>query len=142
MSLQANVMRDIEQTLFRFFYHLDMGEYEKVTALLSNDCIWERQGKTLRSPAMALQALRGRPEGRTTLHVVTNLIIDAGGNDNNADTVLYLTAFRHDGDKKPTGPLPIELPFAAAIYRAKLNREPAGWRIQELRGQTVFKRED
>jgi len=140
VSLQAK--QDIEQTLFRFFYHLDMGEYAKVAALLANDCIWERQGKTLTSPAMALEALRGRPEGRTTLHAVTNLIIDVGADDNNADTVLYLIAFRHDGQKKATGPLPIELPFAAAIYRVRLNRGSAGWRIKELFGQAVFKRED
>jgi hypothetical protein len=101
--------------------------------------VWNRQGKALKGPEQAMAAMRERGEGVTTLHQITNLLVDIEG-PAQASATFYMTGWRHDGDKAPGGPVPVQVPFSAAIYREKLVRTEAGWRIEDITGKVVFKR--
>lgn len=136
---EAHEVAAIERTLSRFFLHLDLREHRELSAMMADDGIWERQGKKLQGPAMTLAAMNERPDGRTTLHVVTNWVIDMNGADA-AHASFYMVAFRHDGTEKPTGAVRMDLPASAQIFRARLKRIGADWRIQHMYGTPVLAR--
>jgi hypothetical protein len=136
---RAQLEREVERTILSFFRYLDTRQYEKLVSLIAPDGVWNRQGKALKGPEQAMAAMRERGEGVTTLHQITNLLVDIEG-PAQASATFYMTGWRHDGDKAPGGPVPVQVPFSAAIYREKLVRTEAGWRVKDITGKVVFKR--
>ena len=140
MSSQEIIdVKEIERAIARFFLHLDLGEYRELSNMMADDGVWERQGKELRGPAMTMAAMQERPEGRTTLNVVTNFVVDVSGPDA-ASASFYMVAWRHDGDTRPQGAVPMELPRSAQIFRAKLGKVKGKWRIRHMFGTPVLSR--
>lgn len=64
------------QAVMRFFAALDAGDIAAVSACMAEDGVWHRQGQALRGPDQVLAALKQRPAGRVTAHLVNNLVID------------------------------------------------------------------
>lgn len=131
--------RDVERVIIGFFFHLDERRYAELAALFASDGVWNRQGETLRGPAMVLEAMHRRLAGTVTRHVVTNLLVDVS-DAGEADASFYMTVFRHDGDRPATGPTAIELPYAVASCRGKLALAPEGWRFKALAATPTFRR--
>ena len=65
--------------------------------------------------------------GRISRHVCNNLLIDVIDEDH-AESVVYLTLYRHDHEK-PKALAPLESPFMVGEYRDRFIRTPDGWRI-------------
>jgi len=130
---------EVQQTLYRLFLHFDRREHRQAADLMAADGVWERQGRQLRGPDGAFAILEERPPGRTTLHLLTNVLVDLVA-EGRADAVFYITTLRHDGAEPPRGPVPIDLPSSAYIFHAALRRTPEGWRIAAMRSEQIFVR--
>lgn len=125
--------------LNRFFHCLDDGRYEEMAELMAPDGVWHRQGKALQGPAAVLAAMRERPAGLVSRHVVSNLVVDAAAEDR-AEAAFYATVFAHSGAPGAQPPAPMELPFQLAVFRATALRGGDGWRIGQLSSTPAFKR--
>jgi hypothetical protein len=135
----ATIRHEVQDVILRFFLHLDEQEYEPLAQLMAPEGTWLRNGVLLKGPEGVLEAMRARPAGFTTRHLITNIIIDASGEDR-ADATYYMTVFVHTGEARPAGPVPIDLPFHVSVFREKFARTPQGWRIAELSGTATFNR--
>lgn len=127
---------DAQKVLNRFFQCLDDGRYEALSALMAQDGVWHRQGKALKGPAGVLEAMRARPAGLATRHLVSNLVVDAATEDR-ADAVFYVTVYAHTGSATPA---PVELPLQIVVFRQSMTRTAEGWRIAELSSTPAFRR--
>jgi hypothetical protein len=135
----ATTQRDIEQMIFRFFLHLDEQEYDQLSSLMAPTGTWLRNNVLLRGPQDVRDAMRSRPIGFTTRHLITNVIVDVTDPDH-ADVTFYMTVFVHSGDKKPTGTVKMDVPMHVSIFRQKVVRTSDRWRIAELSGTPTFHR--
>ena len=136
---RATIQRDIEQIIFRFFLHLDEQEYDQLSSLMAPTGTWLRNNVLLRGPEGVREAMRSRPVGFTTRHLITNIIFDVADSDH-ADVRFYMTVFVHSGDEKPTGAVKMDVPMHVSIFRQKVVRTSRGWRIAELSGTPTFHR--
>lgn len=136
---RATIQRDIEQMIFRFFLHLDEQEYDQLSALMASTGTWLRNNVLLKGPEGVREAMRTRPVGFTTRHLITNIIVDIA-DDEHADVTYYMTVFVHQGDAKPTAAVKMDVPMHVSIFRQKVVRMAGGWRIAELSGTATFHR--
>lgn len=130
---------DAERLCHTLFLHLDESNYESLIALFAPDGVWHRQGKELRGHAMMRDALKARPKGYTTRHLVSNLIVTIADQDH-AENSFYLTVYNGTGDGVSKEPLPITLPSGVGVYKQKLVRTGGAWRIAEMSSIGTFKR--
>jgi SnoaL-like domain len=137
---QCRLEREIERIIVRFFYYLDERLYENLAALMAADGVWTRQGERLHGPAMVLAALKERPPGLMTRHVISNILIDLP-EPTRAEASFYMTVFRRDGELPVDGPAPMELPHVVALCRQKLSQGEQGWRIDALTATPTFRRQ-
>ncbi len=138
-TADATVAHDIQDLIYRFFLYLDEQNYDQLTKLMAPTGIWHRNGQALKGPEGVMEAMKTRPLGFTTRHLITNIMVNAADADHAAAT-FYMTVFAHTADVKPTGPVHIQLPVHVSIYREKFVRTPQGWRIAELEGTATFHR--
>lgn len=136
---QYPMEREATTVVHRFFRHLDDGDYGALAALMAPEGVWHRQGKMLRGPTMVLEAMKARPAGVTTRHLVTNMLVDVADPDH-AGASCYITVYAHTGEKKPDEPAPMELPLQIGTYRIKLTRTPQGAQIDEITAKVAFRR--
>jgi len=122
---------DIERLISRFFLFLDERRYGDLSALMSPDGVWHRQGKALRGPGDVTEAMKSRPGGATTRHLVTNFVIDVT-DSTHAEATFYLAVFFHGADTPPKLPVPLELPRHISIFSAKFVRGASGWKVADL----------
>ncbi len=122
---------DIERQIYRFFLYLDERRYDDLCALMAPRGVWHRQGKALQGPGEVLEALKLRPAGATTRHLITNVIVDMV-DTTRAQVTHYLAVFFHGAEKPPSLPVPIELPRHISIFREEFVRTPDGWRVAEM----------
>jgi SnoaL-like domain len=123
---------DLERTIYRFFLYLDERRYDDLCALMAPNGVWYRQGKALRGPVEVLEALKLRPAGATTRHLITNVIVDMI-DDTHAQATHYLAVFFHGAEKPPSLPVPIELPRHISIFREEFTRTTSdGWRVAAM----------
>jgi hypothetical protein len=119
--------------------HLDEREYDKLAGLMAPAGTWLRNGVLLTGPEGVREAMRSRPPGFTTRHLITNIIVRPTGAEK-ADATFYMTVFVHSGDAPPAGPVPIDLPVHLSVFQQKSVLTPQGWRIAELSGTATFNR--
>ena len=135
----ATTAYEIQGLIYRFFFYLDEQEYDELTALMAPTGVWHRNGKALKGPEGVMEAMKMRPVGFTTRHLITNIMVDVDGADR-AQATFYMTVFVHTGDARPSGPLPIELPLHCSVFSETFVRTAQGWRIAELEGSATFHR--
>jgi hypothetical protein len=136
----ATVTSEVERAINLFFRHLDECDYESLTALMTADGLWHRQGKELRGRAMIMEEMKARPVGFVTRHIVSNFVVDTTGPDHAAAS-LYITVFAHQAEAGASPPHPMALPNIVGVYRIKALRQADGWRLQEIRSTPVFRRQ-
>src|SRR5437868_6170271 len=107
---RATIQRDIEQMIFRFFLHLDEQQYDEVSQLMAPTGTWFRNNVLLKGPEGVREAMRARPAGFTTRHLITNIVVDIADADH-ADVTYYMTVFVHAGETRPTGPVKMDVPM-------------------------------
>lgn len=128
------------QAIMRFYAALDAGDIEGVAGLMADDGVWHRQGKVLTGPAAVLAALRERPAGRVTAHLVNNLVIDLSADCTTATARYMLLVFRHDREPGERGTAPVEGSLLSITLTTDLwqDRAGLGWRAAHKEGRAVF----
>ncbi|NYT25227.1 nuclear transport factor 2 family protein [Alcaligenaceae bacterium] len=129
-------MTECGNQVMLFFRHLDERDYDALVSLLAPDAVWHRQGKQLRGPAEALQALRQRSPNMRIAHIITNLVvdhIDAG----RCTMRGYMLVVRHETDQALDGPAPLDGIESIRTIHVALKRRDTGWLIDELSNDPI-----
>ena len=99
--------------------------------------VWHRQGRALRGPDEVLAAVRQRPPGRVTAHLVQNLVVDLMNEDE--ATARYLSlVYRHDGPAGADEPAPLSAPLSISAGNDRLRRANGEWLVVERRSRRLF----
>lgn len=128
---------EVERLIYRFFLSLDERRYGDVAVLMAPDGVWHRQGRELRGPGDVMEALKLRPGGATTRHLITNVIVDIT-DVGQAEATFYLAVFFYGADVPPKLPVPIELPRHVSIFSARFTRANADWRVSHMSEVPTF----
>ena len=139
MAMDHTTHHQIEQIIYLFFRYLDDQRYDELVTLFAPDGIWHRAGKALRGPEGVREAMNTRPVEFTTRHLITNVVIDLTGTDD-ATASYYMTVFVHEGEQRPKGPVPLELPLHVSVFEQKFTQSATGWLIKSLSGVATFQR--
>jgi hypothetical protein len=96
------------------------------------------QGKILEGPAQVRAALAQRPAGRTTAHLVQNLVIDV--QTATTASASYMTlVYRVDRDGPSQAPAPLGQAALIALNSDRLARDANGeWKMLEKRSVQKF----
>jgi hypothetical protein len=136
---RREVEREAERMIYRFFQYLDTRQYEKLADLMAPDGVWNRMGKALKGREMLMAAMRARPKGFTTQHLVTNLIVEII-DDAHAEADYTMTAYAHQLAEGKAPPAPSEAPFVIGTYKQRFVRLKQGWRIADIDSTNSFQR--
>jgi hypothetical protein len=127
---------DCTQALLASYRALDQGDLERVAAGFATDGVWMRQGHDLRGPGEVLAALRARPAGRVSVHLLHNVAVDVVG-VNDASLEYVLVAYSHDGGAEAPPP-PAGRPAVLAWQRERMRREAGRWLTVHRTSTPVF----
>jgi hypothetical protein len=133
------VRSKIEKLIYEFFYCLDERHYRQLSDMFASDGVWHRQGKQLRGPDAVMDAMKQRPAGFTTRHLITNVIVDVAGSDA-ASARYYMTVFVHEGTEAPKAAVPMAVPMHVSSFEQKFVNRGGQWLIGELNGVATFHR--
>lgn len=127
-----------QQAIHRFYAALDASKMDEVVAAMAPTGVWHRQGKTLQGPEGVLAALRVRPAGRHTAHLVQNLIIDTQSQTTACASYMTLV-YRFDATDPISGPSPLGLPLSISLNKDELTLDESGnWLFLEKRSEQKF----
>jgi len=129
------------QAIAHFYALLDGLTPGSVGAMLASDGVWHRQGAVLRGAAEVDKALGQRPDGRISLHLVSNLRMEAVG-DGQIKARYLIQAYRHDRSPQEAQDVPAPLPnglLAVTSNEDLWTMEPAnGWRLSHKASKVLF----
>ena len=128
-----------QQAVYRFFAALDAGDMEAVAGTFGDDGVWHRQGAQLRGRAGVAAAMAARPSGRTTAHLVQNVVAEFD-DERNAHVHYLVLTYRHDapdGAPRPST-APMVAPYSIAAYDDRMRLDGDAWRVVERRSQNIF----
>jgi hypothetical protein len=129
----------IEKLIYEFFYCLDERQYRQLSDMFSTDGVWHRQGKELRGPDAVMDAMKQRPAGFTTRHLITNVIVDIADAEA-ASARFYMTVFVHEGTEAPKAAVPMAVPMHVSSFEQKFVNRDGQWLINGLNGVATFHR--
>jgi SnoaL-like domain len=125
----------VQNLLAQLFIALDDCNYDALTGCFTQDGTWTRQGATLRRDEIK-KALDARPATLKTIHVLSNILLEAETQDGAAGR-FYLTVYRHDADTPP--PYPVPKPAVVGLCKAEFVQVQTQWLIRQLQtGPYVF----
>lgn len=115
---------------------MDQGRYEDTAALFSDDAVWVRGGKPVAGRSAILEALRQRPAGDLSRHLVTNVLVELTSDREGTATACFvpLRGTRREDGSVATPPI---TNVGDLAYRFR--REAEGWRITHLQPTMIFK---
>ncbi len=114
----------------RFFHCLDRRDYSGLVALMTDGGVWVRGGTRLSGGPAILDALRDRPAGLTTRHLLSNLVVDLEA-EGLARVSYELSVFMRDG----------ESPARLSVMMTgedRLEHDGRAWRIQLKQARPLF----
>lgn len=127
---------DCTQLVHAFYLALDEKRYEDLAGLFAESGVWNRLGKDLVGREMILGAMKGRADWLTA-HLVTNVRVNVV-DESNADTVQYVTLYRHEGWSPDKGPAPVVLPLGVLKHWDRHVRVDGVWRIAHKRSRAIM----
>ena len=128
---------DCQQAVHSFYLSLDACDFTTVANLMASDGIWHRQGKELKGPTEVLQALKERPKGRVTAHMVQNLVVNIH-NENQASASYMCLVYRCDLSQLSSDPVPMQ-PLSILRYNDTFVSNDCGqWLIKSKQSQRIF----
>jgi hypothetical protein len=139
--------RACERLMFEYARLVDSGRASGIPELFTDDAVWTgADGRSMNGRAELVAAFSGREAlaRRQSRHVITNVIVDVGVDDE-ATGIAYLINYRHDA---PGGvaenPAPAGHPKFVGDYRLRFRRGGGQWRIASLQFDLAFlrRRED
>ncbi|MER2537035.1 MAG: nuclear transport factor 2 family protein [Rhizobiaceae bacterium] len=131
------IEQDCQKVLLSLFHAVDEFDYETAISLFVEDGTWHRLGKPYTGHEALRKELNARSPTQVIRHVATNIIVTVIDADH-AESVLYVTTYKHDDGVKHDGAVNIQTPLRLGVVRDRLVRRPEGWRIQEQGLQFVF----
>jgi len=136
MEAEKDISACTNQVL-RFFRCLDERQYEAMAAILNEDAVWYRQGKTLQGPAATLEALAQRSTTMRIVHVITNLMVERL---QASDCVMrgYMLIVRHEPGCALSGPAPLNGIESIRDLKVELTQRNNQWRIKALSAEDVL----
>ena len=136
-SQKNSLIIDCQQAVHSFYLSLDACDFTAVATLMASDGIWYRQGKELKGPTEVLLALRERPKGRVTAHMVQNLVVSIH-NENQASASYMCLVYRCDLKQPSTSPAPM-LPLSILRYEDTFVRAASEqWLLMTKQSQRIF----
>lgn len=117
----------------RFFHHLDRREYEHVAALMADGGVWNRGGTRLEGANAVLDALRARPSGLTTRHLLSNVVVDLLDGGAAARVSYELSVFTQDDPAAPARHATI------LTGEDRLEHDGTAWRIRLKEARPLFR---
>lgn len=115
----------------RFFHYLDRGQHDRVSGLMAAGGVWNRGGTELRGADAVMHALSARKVGRTTRHLLSNVVVDVL--DATTSRVSYeLSVFVQDG----TDPARHSTLMTG---EDRLEHDGTSWRIRRKDARPLFK---
>jgi hypothetical protein len=133
------IRSSVEKLIYEFFYCLDERRYRQLADMFAPDGVWHRQGKELRGPGAVMDAMKQRPPGFTTRHLITNVMVDVDGADA-ASARFYMTVFVHEGAEAPKAAVPMAVPMHVSSFEQKFVKSNGQWLIGSLDGVATFHR--
>jgi hypothetical protein len=131
-----NIEWDCSRLVLNFYRYLDEKRYDDLAALFDEDGAWERLGEPLVGPRKIRETMNER-EDWLTAHVVSNLMIDVV-DENNANSVQYITLYRHQGWDDSKGPAPVVLPLGVLRHRDALVRVDGEWKFKRKTSRAIM----
>lgn len=131
----SNIEGPVTRTILYFFKALDERRYEDLVALFGENGTWHRQGKLLNGADEVLDALKARSQDLTTVHCISNIIVEP--TSVGAAATFVATVFAGQG--APAGEALKATTTRVARYKCVLACRPEGWRLQSLSSETVFR---
>ena len=129
---------DCAQLVQSFYHCLDEKRYDDMVNLFAKDGVWVRLGTELKGRENIRKAMAER-DSWLTAHLVSNLKVHAIDADH-AETVQYITLYRHEGFDAAKGSAQVVLPLAVLRHRDKLVREDGVWKFQRKASQQIMMR--
>lgn len=127
---------DCTRLLYEFYACLDEKRYDDLGELFVEDGVWVRLGEELTGPARIKAAMAERDDW-STAHLVTNARIFVR-DDDHADTMQYITLYRHEGVDPAAGPLPVVLPLGILRHCDQLVRSGGRWKFKRKTSRAVM----
>lgn len=137
-TLTPDLVVELQQLVFRYFYCLDELDYEGMLRLLSPDIHWSRLGIESRGIDEVRASLQGRSTTRRIRHVLTNNVMLERQGDR-ARGICYITSYMFENHQPVTEPPRIRSPFLMNVLHCGFTRRPEGWRISELKLDIQFR---
>lgn len=114
-----------ERLVQNFYGYLDEKRYDDLCDLFDVDGVWVRLGTELVGRDRIRETMAERSDWLTA-HVVTNLRVTLTGPDS-AETVQYVTLYRHEGRSPQDGPAPVVLPLGVLRHTDQLVKREGRW---------------
>lgn len=129
------------RAIARFYALLDGLQSGPVGQMMASDGIWHRQGAVLKGPAEVDQALGQRPAGRTSLHLISNMQMEAAA-DAQIRARYLLQVYRHDrAADAPAQPAPLPDGLLAVTWNEDVWQDVAGgWKLAHKESKVLFLR--
>lgn len=138
--MQRDVARAIEwdctQLVYSFYGALDEQRYEDLANLFVDGGVWNRLGKDLVGRDAILAAMKSRKDWLTA-HLVTNVRVNVV-DETHAETIQYITLYRHEGWAPEKGPAPVVLPLGVLKHWDKHQCIGGVWRIAHKRSRAIM----
>ncbi|MEA2976299.1 MAG: hypothetical protein QOF19_1819 [Alphaproteobacteria bacterium] len=135
-SLARAIEWDCTQLVFKFYGYLDENRYAEMAELFTKDGVWVRLGKEVRGPAN-IRALEAERENWLTAHLVTNVRINIL-DPKRAETVQYVTLYRHENWEPSAGPAPVVLPLAILRHQDQLANDGGIWKFKRKTSRAIM----
>jgi hypothetical protein len=132
MSKRIAIERECQRLVTVYCHYVDHGVAEKIADLFTDDGQWlspeiKMIGKEQIKNGFALRQANA---ARMSRHVCNNLLVDVIDEDN-AEGVVYLTLYRHDGEAgRKISPMDGQ-PVLVGEYRDRFVRTDDGWRFSK-----------
>jgi len=127
---------DCTQLVYKFYGFLDESRYEEMASLFTEDGVWVRLGKEVKGPPN-IRALKAERENWLTAHLVTNVRVEVLDADH-AETVQYVTLYRHEDWEPSAKPAPVVLPLAILRHQDQLMKESGVWKFKRKSSRAIM----
>jgi ketosteroid isomerase-like protein len=118
-----------ERLIKSYCNSMDAHDVERLIGLFAKDAVWQRpKNPPMKGHADFRKFLEGHGHGTTSVHYVTNIVVDVQ-DEHHASSNAYALSFREDGSVE-NQPFPTALPRNVVHYQHKFVREGEQWYIK------------
>jgi len=133
------IERACERLIQLYALYADHHRHTEMADLFTADGVLGRGDGPVRGKEQILAALNQRRPDAIVRHVMSNVIVDVRGPEDQASATSVMTLYRVFGSSEPGQPL--EPPEMIADYNDEFRRTDDGWRIHERQSIIVLRRD-